>query len=816
MEILFLPFSYLNFLFNESGRWTQTFNHNLKHIITAGEQLKITAGLKRFLDLNPGLQLHNHYGSTEMHVVTSYTLDAATAGRMPVPPAGKPIGNVKIYILDEYYNPVPIGVYGELFVCGSSEVLGYINNEELNKKKLYYHPELSESNGNKRLYRSGDIGRWLEDGNIELRGRKDFQVKIRGFRIEPGEIESKILAIENIRECVVVVKEDAAHQNYLAAYVALDNIDIAEIKKRISRDLPQYMIPRLVALDSLPLMHNGKVDRERLPEPDPELEGVYTAPRDAVEETLAGIWSEVLNLPEHSVGIDANFFELGGHSLKAVGMINKIYKTLGVSVPLLDVFQNPTIAEISQVIKNSKVTGFKDIEKQPEKDYYELSYSQKRLWYISKTEPDNPLFNMPGGTTLYEAFDEAVVRRVVERLIARHESLRTSFKEKDKEPVQVIEPVDRLKINLEVIDLSALTGVEREKMRGELYMEESVYIFNLQQPPLFRVKVIKYAAEEYDLVFNMHHIISDGWSMEILKQEFRQLYEAYKNGAELPMEPLELQYKDYAAWQNRLLADEGQVGKAQQFWRGQLSGNLPVLNLPYDFSRPSVVGSKESAGFRRVIPGDLANRLRSMAEERRASLFMVLLAGFNLLLAQVAGQEEIMIAIPAAARQHEALKNIIGMFVNTLILCNRITPGEPFADFFNRLQDNTFKVLEYQGIPLESICGQLKIKYPEVSVFFNLVNIGSTQQEIVKNLESYHTEKVQNAKFDIVCYLTEYKNGIEINCHYYKNRFLPGTIEKLMELYQEMLANIAGDPSRNIGEYFLSGKKRKLKRTGSR
>ena len=818
IEILFLPFSYLNFLFNESGRWTQAFNHSLKHIITAGEQLKITAGLKRFLDLNPGLRLHNHYGSTEMHVVTSYTLDAATAGRMPVPPAGKPIGNVKIYILDEYYNPVAIGVYGELFVCGSSEVLGYIDNEELNNKKLYYHPELSasESNGNKRLYRSGDIGRWMEDGNIELRGRKDFQVKIRGFRIEPGEIESKILAIENIRECVVVVKEDAARQKYLAAYVSLDNIDIAEIKKRISRDLPQYMIPRLVALDSLPLMHNGKVDRERLPEPDLEVEGVYTAPRDEVEGALAGIWAEILNLPEHSVGIDANFFELGGHSLKAVGMINKIYKTLGVSVPLLDVFQNPTIADIAQVIKNSKVTGFRNIEKQPEKEYYELSYSQKRLWYICKTEPDNPVFNMPGGTTLYEAFDEAVVRRVLERLTARHESLRTFFTEKDKEPVQVIEPTDRLKLNLEVIDLSDLSGPEREQRRRELYMGESLYIFNLRQPPLFRVKLIKCTAEEYDLVFNMHHIISDGWSMEILKQEFRQLLEGYKNGVEPPLEPLELQYKDYAAWQNRLLADDAQVGQAQEFWRGQLSGNLPVLNLPYDFSRPSVVGSKESAAYRIVIPGDLANRLRSMAEERQASLFMVLLAGFNLLLAKVAGQEEIIIAIPAAARQHEALKNIIGMFVNTLILRSRIEPAEPFADFFNRLKDNTLKVLEYQAIPLESICGQLKIKYPEVFVFFNMVNIGSTQQENVKNLDSYHTEKVQNTKFDIVCYLTEYKNGIEINCHYYKNRFLPGTIETLIELYQEMLADIPGDPSRNIGEYFLGGKKRKLKRSGNR
>jgi hypothetical protein len=303
--------------------------------------------------------------------------------------------------------------------------------------------------------------------------------------------------------------------------------------------------------------------------------------------------------------------------------------------------------------------------------------------------------------------------------------------------------------------------------------------------------------------------------MEILKQEFRQLFEAYKKGGEFPMEPLQLQYKDYAAWQNRMLSDDAQVGKAREFWREQLSGNLPALNLPYDFSPISGGDSKESAGYRWVISEDLANRLRALAGDRQASLFMVLLAGFNLLLSKATGQEDIMIAIPAAGRQHEALKNIIGLFVNTLILCNRIAADEPFLDFFNRLQDNTFKVLEYQGIPLESICGQLKIKYPEVSVFFNMVNTGSTQQENVSNLDSYHLEKVQNAKFDIVFYLAEYKNGIAVDCHYYKNRFKPVTIEKLMERYKEILTGISGNPARNVREYFKSGKKRKLERGGN-
>jgi amino acid adenylation domain-containing protein len=265
IENLYLPFSYLNFLFNESNRFEAWFQQNLKHIITAGEQLKITAGLKTFLEANPSIKLHNHYGSSEMHVVTSYSLDAQTAELMPVPPAGTPIANTKIYILDQHRHPVPIGVWGELCIAGCSEIKGYINNKTLTDKKLLKHPVLSP--GNNRLYCSGDIGRWLPDGNIELKGRIDSQVKIRGFRVELSEIESKILAIHRVKDCVVETKTDSQGQKYLAAYVVIQNIEISEIKKIISAYLPRHMIPKFIKLDSLPLMPNGKVDREHLPDP---------------------------------------------------------------------------------------------------------------------------------------------------------------------------------------------------------------------------------------------------------------------------------------------------------------------------------------------------------------------------------------------------------------------------------------------------------------------------------------------------------------------------------------------------------------------
>ena len=390
IELLFLPFSYLNFLFNESGRWHQTFNHNLKHIITAGEQLKITAGLKRFLDLNPGLKLHNHYGSTEMHVVTSYTLDAATAEKTPIPPAGKPISNVRIYILDEHLNPVPIGVWGELFVKGSLEVLGYINDRELTDKKLVYHPVFSREDH--RLYRSGDIGRWLPDGKIELRGRKDFMVKVRGFRIELGEIESKILTIDRVRECVVVVKENDRGEKNLFAYVSVDNISAAEIKKIIGNDLPQYMVPQVIILDSLPLMPNGKVDRERLPEPGSDAGKKHVPPRDELDEKLVEIWSGVLlgkdklNEASLSIGIDDNFFELGGHSLKATMIVSHVHKKLAKKVPLAEIFRHPTIRELADYLRSADEGIYTPIKVLEEKEYYDVSHSQKRLWALSQYE----------------------------------------------------------------------------------------------------------------------------------------------------------------------------------------------------------------------------------------------------------------------------------------------------------------------------------------------------------------------------------------------------------------------------------------------
>jgi tyrocidine synthetase-3 len=802
IEILFLPFSYLNFLFNESSRWHQTFHHSLRHIITAGEQLKITAGLKRFLDLNPKLKLHNHYGSTEMHVVTSYTLDASSADQTPIPPAGKPISNVKIYILDEHFKPVPMGVWGELFVAGKTEILGYIRNPGLTDQKLVRCREVTGED--KKLYRSGDVGRWMPDGNIELRGRKDFQVKIRGFRIEPGEVESKLLSIESVRECVVVVKEDDNDQKYLAAYVILDNIDVSEVRKMIGKDLPQYMVPKMVVLDHLPLMPNGKVDRSQLPEPQLDAEGDYVLPRDEVEEKLAEIWRQLLNV--QTVGINDDFFDIGGHSLLVQKLINAIHKEFKVKVSFQDIFQQPTIEEMAELIQKSEEIYAVEIEKQPEQPYYEASYTQSRLWIINKMNPGDPGFHLSGSFSLNEEVDEHVIRQVFEKLMQRHESLRTHFEEIDGRPVQIVRPDGHL--DLKLIDISQLPAPEKAEKRVEVFRQETSASFDLSHPPLFRVRLIKAGEEAFDLLLIMHHIITDGWSLDILKNEFRLLYESLKGGKGFEDRPLDIQYRDYAAWHNRLIADEERMGAAKAFWKSQGS-DFPVLSLPFDGHKTKLT-AKSSAAFRTALPEKTMAGLKSLARQYKASMFMILLAGFNVMLSYISGQDDIVVCAPGAARQHEDLKGIVGYFVNTLVIRNQLKASEIFIEFLNRVQQSTMAVLEYQSVPLELIYSELKIKYPELSVFFNMSTFGNTNQERLTNLESFHVDRVQNAKFELVCYLTEFQNSVEISTHYYTELFKPATIERITAMYLKVLEHIADDPQQKVGSLLELKKKRKI------
>ncbi|MDQ1352204.1 MAG: tyrocidine synthetase, partial [Acidobacteriota bacterium] len=699
---LYLPFSYLNFLFNlsnETEQWDKSHKTSLRHIVTAGEQLKITGGLKKFLDQNPLVKLHNHYGSSEMHVVTSYTLDAGDAATMPVPPAGKPITNTRIYILDEYERPVPIGVWGELFVDGSHQVLGYIHNPVLTDKKLIWHPVFSPISGH-RLYRSGDVGRWLEDGNIELKGRKDFQVKIRGFRVEPSEIESKILALEKVKDCVVVVKETTPGEKILVAYVVAHDLDVMAMKRRLGGYLPQYMIPKFVVLESLPLMPNGKVDREKLPELPAEsthLQGTdFEGLRfeDEIEEKVVGIWAELLGVDRGVIGRDDNFFELGGHSLKATTMMTRIHKDFNVRVKLIDIFKAPTVREVAALIARVSQERFAGIEPVEEKEYYVASSAQERMYVLQQMDVESTVYNMSRVMVLEGDVDLERLEGAVKKLVERHEGLRTSFEITDEKPVQVI----HTKSFAELFQKRPL-GESQPPGGGTLL--RFIRPFDLSCAPLLRVGLEKLAERQYLLMVDMHHIISDGVSVEIMINDFIALY----RGAELPA--VRVQYKDYAEWQRREKQAEHLL-EQEEYWKKEFAGEIPVLELPTDYRRPEVQ-SFEGNSLNFEMGREIAGALKTLALEAGSTLYMALIALYSTFLTKISGLEDIVIGTPVAGRRHADLEKIIGMFVNTLALRNYPSGEKKFIDFLKEVKKKTLDALENQDYQYEDLVEELAI-----------------------------------------------------------------------------------------------------------
>jgi tyrocidine synthetase-3 len=808
-------------LFNQMVQADVEIFAGLTHLLVGGDALS-PSHISRVKTRFPALKVINGYGPTENTTFSTTFLIDKEYNNIPI---GSPIANSTAIIIDKNHHLQPVKVVGELCVGGDGVSRGYLNDPELTAEKFienYFYRSYRSYRSNIKLYKTGDLARWLADGNIEFLGRIDHQVKLRGFRVEPGEIENRLLSHQAITDTVVLVKQHQNQEKYLCAYVVPNSgyspagtVSLEEeLRKHLQQTLPNYMVPGyFIPLNRLPLTPNGKIDRKALPEPGAAggaaRENPIITPRNAIEEKLTLLWSEILSIRSSRLSMDSDFFQLGGHSLKALQVLNAVQKEFNVKLDFQDIFQNPTIAELGKLIRENRKTAGEIIENQPEKEYYRLSYAQKRLWLLYQLEPGNPAFNLPTRVTLYGRVEEAAVHKALEKLVQRHESFRTYFKPFKGRVVQRI--LSHLQVNLDTYDLSAWESQSRDEKRNRLFKEESLHPFNLETPPLFRLKLIKCGSEESDLIITMHHIITDGWSMEVLEREFTLLYEPYKTGRYYNLPALKNRYIDYVYWQEFLLADKEKMQGAREFWEKQLKGDHPILDLPYDFPKKNME-TKESAAYGIVIPKEIMLILKKIAVEHKGSLFMVLLAGFNLLLYRITRQKDILLGVPGAARQHEDLKNIVGFFVNTLILRDKINPDESFFHFLLRVQGNALKVLEYQSFPLELLCSEFKIKYPEIPVFFNMSIFGNIIQEEVKCDSSYHIQTVQDAKFDIACYVGEYKNGITIETHYYKELFKPITIEKIMQLYRMILENIAMNPGKQVGEYrySLTRQKRKL------
>ncbi|HET7460190.1 MAG TPA: amino acid adenylation domain-containing protein, partial [Longimicrobium sp.] len=641
--------------------------------------------------------LLNTYGPTETTV-------NATLGRVAGDPAtwrsiGRPVANTRVYLLDAGGEPVPVGVAGELYVGGGQVARGYLDRPGLTAGRFVPDPFSRQPGA--RLYRTGDLGRWLPEGSIEFLGRTDFQVKIRGFRIELGEIEARLAEHPAVRDAVVLAREDAPGDRRLVAYCVADpGLDVESLRAHLAGRLPPYMAPAaFVRLDAFPVTAGGKVDRRALPAPEGDALDTrgYQAPVGETEQARAEIWAEGLGVER--VGRRDNFFELGGHSLVAVRVISRVRQRLAVEVALRDLFARPVLADFARGLETASRAELPAIEPVGRGADLPLSFAQQRLWFIERLESAGAAYHIPVHQRLRGELDRAALRRALDRIVARHEALRTVFAEVDGAPVQRIAPAEESPFALAEHDLRG--GADAAAQLRLLMADEARAPFDLARGPLIRGRLVRLGDDDHVLLITMHHIVSDGWSMGVFTRELSALYTAFQAGEPDSLPPLAIQYADYAVWQRTWV--EGEVLKAQaEYWKETLSGAPGVLELPADHARPprqDFAGGAVPIG----LDPELTAGLKALGQRHGTTLFMTLLAGWAAVLSRLSGQDDVVVGTPTANRGRSEIEGLIGFFVNTLALRVELAGAPSVAALLARVKERSLGAQQNQDIPFEKV-----------------------------------------------------------------------------------------------------------------
>ncbi|MGA9381124.1 MAG: amino acid adenylation domain-containing protein, partial [Phormidium sp.] len=801
VERVFLPFVGLQQL-AEVGIGSKSVLQ-LREIVTAGEQLQMTPAITHWLNQLRNCTLHNHYGPSESHVVTSFTLSHSIANWMLLPPIGRPIANSQIYILDSYLQPVPVGVPGELYIGGVGLARGYLNRPELTIDKFIPNPFSSEPDS--RLYKTGDKAHYLPDGNIEYLGRIDNQVKIRGFRIELGEIEAILGQHPQVKAVVVIVREDSPGEKRLVAYLVSD-LEVTpttnELREYLKAKLPEYMIPSaFVFLEALPLTPNGKIDRRTLPTPDfqNEQKDKYVAPRTPVEEILAQIWTQVLKL--NSIGVYDNFFELGGHSLLATQVISRLPEAFGINLPLRHLFESPTVAQLSQVISAQLQTGLgldiPAIVPVSRDTDIPLSWAQERLWFVNQLEGKSSAYTMPFTIRLLGNLNVKALEQAFAQLVQRHEPLRTRFQIKNNQPIQIID--QNLSFTLPVINLQHLPEAKTQ-LKAQL-TEEARKPFDLANGSVLRVKLWQIAPLEYVLLFAIHHIASDGWSMGVLIAEVSAYYRGMATGTAIELPALPIQYADYAVWQRQWLTNQV-LERQLTYWKQQLTGAPPLLELPTDRPRPAVQTFR--GGVEKLqLNSQLSQQLKQLSRTSGTTLFMTLLAGFVVLMSRYSGQTDLVIGSPIANRHRQEIEGLIGFFVNTLSLRFDLSTEPTFESLLAQVKQVTQNAYEHQDLPFEMLVEQLQVernldRNPLVQVVFALQNAPSSPWDLPGVRVEEMATAVESVRVDLEVHLWDESSGLGGFCCYNRDLFDRATIIRMMQHFQMLLAAIVENSQQSV------------------
>ncbi len=821
VERLHLPFAALKHLADASiggggggeAAGSSRLPAGLREIITAGEQLQVTPAVRGLFERLPGCSLHNQYGASETHVVSAQSLFGDPGGWPAIPPVGRPIDNVRIHLLDGRLEPVPIGVRGELYAAGECVARGYLNDPVLSAEKMVPDPYGSAAGA--RLYRTGDLARHLADGRIEYLGRIDGQVKVRGFRVELGEIETTLARYPGVRDAAVVAAAggvgSAGGGKRLIAYVVPESegaLRLEDLRVSLKRSLPDYMVPAaFIMLADLPLNANGKLDQAALPPPqagsDSGGRAAYVEPRTPVEEILAGLWSELLGIDR--VGVVDNFFELGGHSLLVTQLVSRTRAAFGVELPIRRLFESPTLEALAREIEMASARA-EGAAAPPARRQGSapppLSFGQERLWFLDRLEPGRAVYNMPLALSLRGRLDRAALAASLDAIVARHEALRTVFADTDDGPVQMISAPRPAPPPL--VDLSGLPAARREPAGIGLAEDEAARPFDLARGPLLRAALVRLQADWHMALFTMHHVVSDGWSMGVLVREMGALYAGHARGERPLLAPLPVQYADYALWQRGWLT--GPVLAAQiDFWRASLAGAPALAELPLDRPRPPVQ-TLRGAAIGDLLPASLPPLLANFSRARGATLFMVLLAGFQALLGRLSGQEDVVVGTPVANRTRMETEGLIGFFVNTLALRARLG-GEPsFAELVAQVRQTTLAAYAHQDLPFERLVEELE---PERSLAYTpifqamlaLQNAPMGALELPGlTLEPVATDGPRSAKFDLNVSLGERAGAIGGSWEYNADLFDAATIERLARQLAMLLTAAVAAPETPLAD----------------
>ena len=793
-------------VFNNAAREAPEIFPPLRCALFGGEAADAGA-VARVVEGGPPRRLLHMYGPTES---TTFATWHEVTGPAPVTvPIGRPLANTTAYVLEPAGTPAAPGQSGELFLGGDGLAWGYLNRPDLTAERFVPDPLGAPGT---RLYRTGDLVRLRADGTLEFQGRIDEQVKIRGVRIEPGEVEATLARHPGMAACAVVAREDLPGERRLVGYVVLDPTDPtdrsdgsdpkAALAAWLRERLPDSMVPSAwVFLDALPLTPHGKLDRRALPAPEAArgVDREYVAPSDPVEEKLAAIWAEVLGADR--VGVHDDFFALGGHSLLATQVVSRIRRTLRADLPLRRLFEQPTVAALARAVRAAREAGLPPappLVPVPRGGDLPLSFAQQRLWFLDRLEPGSATYNVPLAVRLTGALAVAALRQVFAEVLRRHEALRTTFDLGAGRPVQVI--ADEVRMELPLFDLAEAPAEAREEWAGRIAQEEAWHPFDLQRGPLLRLALLRLGEREHLLLVTLHHIVSDGWSTGVLLREIEALYTAFVRAEPSPLPELPLQYADFAAWQRSWL--QGEVLEEQlAYWRRQLAGAPALLELPTDRPRPAVQTANGGATGLALTPA-LSAAVRDLCRQEGATPFMLLLAAWSVLLGRHAGQDDVLIGTPIAGRSQRETEDLIGLFVNTLVIRIRIVPSS-FTELLAEVRATALEAYAHQDLPFEQVVEELAperdLSYsPLFQALFALQNApGGSLRLPGLSLAPVGLEGTVT-KFDLSLAFQEGPEGFVGTQEHNTDLFDRTTAARLLDRFEALLAAALADPGRKL------------------